>query len=427
MHSTKISVFQSDLPSKEKLGGDDDVRDARATYDDALVDDNNDEVERARAPVTEQDNSPSASEARIEKALNALLADWRRQEQMLDRSQFERVVHRRKLEADEIVEVLRQLRAHGVVLEGMDDEEESVAASPEDVHRSGNDFVIGYLRTKLLTREEEVRLGRAVQIGILAQREEQTGRYADDLGRLITEGERARAKMVVANLRLVFSLARKFGSKAIEFPDHVQNGTLGLMRAVEGFDPELGLRFSTYATWWIRQSISRANDNDSHLIRLPVYRLEELRKVRRHTRRLTNENNREPTLGQLSDALDMPREKVAFLQRLLLFRTISVDAPMGDGDDFHLRDIIPSDAPTPEDLAEIWSRNKLLKALIAELSPREQMILDRRFGLTTRSGRTLQELGDEIGVTRERIRQIEDKALKKLYRKALRYMRALED
>jgi RNA polymerase primary sigma factor len=123
----------------------------------------------------------------------------------------------------------------------------------------------------------------------------------------------------------------------------------------------------------------------------------------------------------------MPREKVAYLQRLSLFRTISFDAPIGDEDDFHLRDVIPSDAPTPEDLTEIWSRNRLLKTLMSELSPREQMILDRRFGLTTRDGRTLQELGDEVGVTRERIRQIENKALKKLYRKALKYMRALED
>lgn len=402
------------------------MHDAR-TSGGARADVNGEEGDRLGGSVLEQDNSQSASESRIEKALDALLADWRRQEQTLDRSQFERVVHRRKLEADEIVEVLRQLQAHGVVLEGMDDEEDIVAAPPEDVRLSGEHFVRGYLRAKLLTREEEVRLGRAVQIGILAQREEQAGYYADDLGRLISDGEKARAKMVVANLRLVFSVARKFGSKAIELTDHVQNGALGLMRAVEGFDPELGLKFSTYATWWIRQSISRANDNDSHLIRMPVHRLEEIRKVRRHTRRLTMENNREPTLGQLSDALDMPREKVAYLQRLSLFRTISLDAPMGDEDDFHLRDIIPSDAPTPEDLAEIWSRNKLLNALIAELSPREQMILDRRFGLTTRSGRTLQELGDEVGVTRERIRQIENKALKKLYQKALRYMRALED
>lgn len=402
------------------------MRNARAA-DDERPDDNEEEIEQVSGPAPEQDKSPCASEARIEKTLDALLADWRRQEQTIDRPHFERVVHRRKLEADEIVEVLRQLQAHGVVLEGMDDEEEVVAASHEEARRSGEDFVSGYLRAKLLTREEEVRLGRAIQIGILAQREEQAGYYADDLGRLIAEGEKARTKMVVANLRLVFSVARKFGSKAIELPDHVQNGTLGLMRAVEGFDPELGLKFSTYATWWIRQSISRANDNDSHLIRVPVHRLEELRKIRRHTRRLARENNREPTLGQLSDALDMPREKVAYLQRLSLFRTISLDAPMGDEDDFHLRDIIPSDAPTPEDLTEIWSRNKLLNTLIAELSPREQMILDRRFGLTTRSGRTLQELGDEVGVTRERIRQIENKALKKLYRKALRYMRALED
>ncbi|MBB5092605.1 RNA polymerase primary sigma factor [Pseudochrobactrum saccharolyticum] len=422
MHSTKMSVFQSDMLLKEKLGGKDPVRDALAIYGE------DDKLEIASsAAVSEQENSQFASEARIEKALNALLADWRRQDQTLDRSQFERVVHRRKLEADEIVEVLQQLRAHGVVLEGLDDDEEIVTLSPEDARRSGDDFVVGYFRAKLLTREEEVRFGRAVQIGIVAQHEEQAGHYADDLGKLIAEGEKARAKMVVANLRLVFSVARKFGSKAIEFPDHIQNGTIGLMRAIEGFDPELGLKFATYATWWIRQSISRANDNDSNLIRMPVHRLEQIRRVRRHTRRLTMENNRGPTLGELCDALDMPREKVAYLQRLSLFRTTSLDAPLGDEDDIHLRDIIPSDAPTPEDLTEIWSRNKLLKQLIEELSPREQMILDRRFGLTTRSGRTLQELGNEIGVTRERIRQIEDKALKKLYRKALRYMRALED
>lgn len=377
-------------------------------------------------PVEEQNNHLAPDEpTKSDKAFDALLSDWRRQEGTLERDHFDRVVLKRNLDAEEIIEVLHRLKAEGVSLESLEVESENEADVQDIETGIRGEFVRGFGKASLLKHEEHIKLARLVQIGLLAKRDLEAGYDDDDLRKLITEGDDAKSKMVVANLRLVFKLARKYGNAALEFTDHVQNGTIGLMRAVEMFDPELGLRFSTYATWWVRQSIWRGNDNDSHLIRVPVHQVEKIRKFRRMVRRLSVETGREPNISELAEALDWPKDKVAFLQRLAMFRTTSLDAPIDDEDGGSLGSLIPSDAPSPEQLVAIASRDKLLRSLIATLSDRERTVLDRRFGLSSRDGKTLQEVGDDFGVTRERIRQIENKALKKLYGKALRHMRAL--
>jgi RNA polymerase primary sigma factor len=233
--------------------------------------------------------------------------------------------------------------------------------------------------------------------------------------------------MVTANIRLVFSLARKMHQGGLEFTDHVQNGIIGLMRAVEMFDPDLGLRFSTYAQWWIRQSMWRGVDNEGDLIRIPVHQIDNMRRLRRMTRRLTVEFGREPSLAQLSESLEWTREKASFVQRLLQFKTASIETPLDEDEGFHLGDTLISALPTPEETTVMLSRDRLLQSLMSTLSERERRILDRRFGLTSGDEETLQEIGDDYGITRERIRQIEEEALKKLYRRGLRHMNALLD
>jgi len=386
---------------------------------------------RERDPTIAGPTSDSQSEVlanvRVVSATEALLADWRRQEQTLEREQFEATMLRRRLNADEIIEVLQRLRSAGVALESLESDADETVEGSDTSGISQDGFVRGYLKAPLLAHDDHVRLARAVQIGIIAQRDIDEGYSAPDLRQLVIEGERAKDKMVIANMRLVVSVARKLGGQGLELNDHTQNGMIGLMRAVELFDPDLGLKFSTYATWWIRQSIWRGNDNDSQLIRVPVHMIERIRKFRRTSRRLAAETGKEPSVDVIAEELDWPRDKVAFVHRLSLFRTTSLDAPIDAEGELHLGDILPSASLTPEQLTEIWSRDRLLKALVAGLAPREQLILERRFGLTSKVAETLQEIGDDLGITRERVRQIEQKALTKLYRKALKHMRALKD
>jgi RNA polymerase primary sigma factor len=201
----------------------------------------------------------------------------------------------------------------------------------------------------------------------------------------------------------------------------------GLMRAVEMFDPDLGIRFATYAHWWIRQSIWRASDNEGALIRVPIHQISKIRKMRRMANLLTLEIGREPSLTALAQALDWPKEKVAFVQRLSRFKTTSLEAPLDDQGEMRLADAIPDTEPTPEKITDVHLRDELLRKFIDTLSPREREVVDRRFGLTSRVEETLQEIGDDHRITRERIRQIEAKALKKLRKRAAMLSSALED
>ncbi|MBM6715073.1 RNA polymerase sigma factor RpoD [Gemmiger formicilis] len=315
------------------------------------------------------------------------------------------------LDVEQMEKLYEELESHGI--EVVDDDPVADAADSALTEDNVDDFedalategvaiddpVKVYLkeigRVPLLTPDEEVQLALAIQNG----------------GK---EGERAKQRLSEANLRLVVSIAKRYVGRGMQFLDLIQEGNLGLIKAVEKFDHTKGFKFSTYATWWIRQAITRAIADQARTIRIPVHMVETINKVKKVSSQLLHENGHEPSAEEIAERLDMPVDKVREIMRVAQ-EPVSLETPIGEEEDSHLGDFIPDDdAPVPAEAASQTLLKEQLADVLKTLTPREEKVLRLRFGLEDGRPRTLEEVGKEFNVTRERIRQIEAKALRKL-------------
>ena len=277
-------------------------------------------------------------------------------------------------------------------------------------------------RVDLLSIDDERRLAQAIDEGIRAATAldaEHESAVLDPvdhrrLMRTVTAGQRAKSELIQANLRLVVSIAKRYSGRGMQFLDLIQEGNMGLMRAVDKFDHTKGFKFSTYATWWIRQAITRSIADQARTIRIPVHMVESMNRVLRMQRQMHQELEREPTLDELADRCAMSTERIREILRISQ-DPLSLDSPVGEEDDSNLTDFIEDlSADAPADMATKRMLTQAVEEALSELTEREQEIVRMRFGLDDGQARTLEDVGKEFGVTRERIRQIEAKTLAKL-------------
>ena len=317
------------------------------------------------------------------------------------------------------------------LVEDLDKELEDIEVSKDELEDLSvpeginiDDHVKMYLKeigkVNLLTPEEELSLAKRMADGETAKEQlEEIGEEIDEdtkkqIDLLIADGEKAKKSLAEANLRLVVSIAKRYVGRGMLFLDLIQEGNLGLIKAFDKFDYTKGYKVSTYATWWIRQAITRAIADQARTIRIPVHMVETINKLVRVSRQLVQELGREPTPEELAKELNMPVDKVREISKISQ-EPVSLETPIGEEEDSHLGDFIPDeDAPAPSEAASFVLLKEQLGAVLETLSEREAKVLRLRFGLDDGRARTLEEVGKEFDVTRERIRQIEAKALRKL-------------
>lgn len=308
-----------------------------------------------------------------------------------------------ELEPDQIEKVYEMIENVGVeVIGDIEEELEDIKVTEEELDLSvpegvgTDDPVRMYLKeigkVPLLSAEEEIELAQ----------------------RMVDGDIEARRRLAEANLRLVVSIAKRYVGRGMLFLDLIQEGNLGLIKAVEKFDYTKGYKFSTYATWWIRQAITRAIADQARTIRIPVHMVETINKLIRASRHLLQELGREPSVEEIAEEMNMPLDKVREIMKIAQ-EPVSLETPIGEEEDSHLGDFIPdNDAPAPSEAASFMLLKEQLVDVLNTLTSREEKVLRLRFGLDDGRARTLEEVGKEFNVTRERIRQIEAKALRKL-------------
>ena len=391
-----------------------------------------------------------AAKEKFQQKLKDLLALAKKKKNMLEYQEISDFFADMQLEAEQFDKILDFLEANNIdvlritdddsddeILLDVDDEDEIEVEKidlsvPEGV--SIEDPVRMYLKeigkVPLLSAEEEIELAKNMEAGAVAKEkiailksreenatEEELAEIKEEIKNLqkdLDAGDEAKKRLAEANLRLVVSIAKRYVGRGMLFLDLIQEGNLGLIKAVEKFDYRKGYKFSTYATWWIRQAITRAIADQARTIRIPVHMVETINKLIRVSRQLLQELGREPSPEEIAAEMNMPVERVREILKISQ-EPVSLETPIGEEEDSHLGDFIQDDnVPVPADAAAFTLLKEQLEEVLGTLTEREQKVLTLRFGLEDGRARTLEEVGKEFNVTRERIRQIEAKALRKL-------------
>ena len=327
----------------------------------------------------------------------------------LSQSDLDVVMEEMDFDVDQIDKLYEELEDNGINFDSDISDEEMSAIENEVARFGAAETMENALEQEGISIDDPVRLKEIGKVPLLSNDREKV------LAERMMEGdERAKTELVEANLRLVVSIAKRYVGRGMYFLDLIQEGNLGLMKAVEKFDYTKGYKFSTYATWWIRQAITRAIADQARTIRIPVHMVETIHKVSRYSRQMLQELGREATAEEIGEKMGMSAEKVREIMKIAQ-DPVSLETPIGEEEDSHLGDFIPDDdTPSP---AEATSTNILREELerqLHTLTPREEHVIKLRFGLYDGRTRTLEEVGKEFDITRERIRQIEAKALRKL-------------
>ena len=407
------------------------------------------------APYEDEETQEDELSEKVQTRLNALLA-YAKKKNVLEYDDISAYFEDLNLDDEEMDHVLDELERAGVdvlriseeVDEDLPDDEELRSTEEEEEPDMENidlsvpegisieDPVRMYLKeigkVPLLTADQEIDLAQKIEAGELATKvlaagkqkkqphldKEQEkileGKSEEDLQEMVAYGEDAKKKLAEANLRLVVSIAKRYVGRGMLFLDLIQEGNLGLIKAVEKFDFRKGFKFSTYATWWIRQAITRAIADQARTIRIPVHMVETINKLIRISRQLLQELGREPTPEEIAEQMNIPVGRVREILKISQ-EPVSLETPIGEEEDSHLGDFIQDDnVPVPADAAAFMLLKEQLVEVLSTLTDREQKVLRLRFGLDDGRARTLEEVGKEFNVTRERIRQIEAKALRKL-------------